>query len=176
MASCLRYALCRTSTFLSRKTIITTAAALSLAPRLLAGSREFCKTPILQSDEVEKAKEAAKTKGEPTIFDKILSKEIPADIIYEDDKAIAFRDVNPVAPKHALVIPRKQLNQLNDMAEDDIPLIGHLMFVAKKVAQQEGLADNGYRIVINNGVDAAQSVYHLHIHVIGGRQMSWPPG
>lgn len=91
-------------------------------------------------------------------------------------QAIAFRDVNPVAPTHVLVIPRKPITQLAASTEEDIPLLGHLLWVAKKVAEQENLKDSGYRIVINNGRDGAQSVYHLHIHVIGGRQMSWPPG
>ncbi|CAH1798435.1 unnamed protein product [Owenia fusiformis] len=128
------------------------------------------------SDEVSKAKAAAGTQQqEETIFSKIVDRKIPADIIYEDDTSLAFRDVTPQAPIHFLVIPKKPLARLS-LAEDvDTPLLGHLMSVARKVAKQEKL-DNGFRIVINDGPDGAQSVYHLHIHVMGGRQMGWPPG
>lgn len=163
--------------FYASRLFLTAAAALSVAPKILTA--EFCSTGKC-NDEVEKAKLASvaaeKYQPQDTIFGKILRKEIPADIIYEDDKAIAFRDVNPVAPTHVLVIPRKPITQLAASTEEDIPLLGHLLWVAKKVAEQENLKDSGYRIVINNGRDGAQSVYHLHIHVIGGRQMSWPPG
>ena len=113
--------------------------------------------------------------SEQTIFDKILAKEIPADVIFEDDLCMAFRDVNPVAPTHFLVIPRKRISQLALAQDDDKDILGHLMLTAAKVAAQEGL-DDGYRIVVNNGKLGCQSVYHLHIHVIGGQQLSWPPG
>lgn len=124
--------------------------------------------------EVDKAQKAKKS-AEPTIFSKILDKSIPADIIYEDDLCIAFNDVSPQAPAHFLVIPRKPLAQISDADSSDQMLLGHLLLVANKVAEEQKL-DNGYRIVINNGVNGAQSVYHLHLHVMGGRQMGWPPG
>jgi histidine triad (HIT) family protein len=109
-----------------------------------------------------------------TIFGKIARGEIDAKAVYEDDRALAFRDVNPQAPTHILVIPRKPIEQLS-MAEDkDEPLLGHLLLVARKVAQQEGLED--FRLVVNNGPGAGQTVFHLHIHVLGGRAMRWPPG
>ena len=109
-----------------------------------------------------------------TIFSKIIRREIPADIVYEDDLAIAFKDVHPQAPVHILVIPKKPIAQLTD-AENDQALMGHLLLTAKRVAQQSGL-NNGYRIVINTGADGGQTVYHLHLHILGGRQMTWPPG
>ncbi|CAI9738370.1 adenosine 5' [Octopus vulgaris] len=129
------------------------------------------------TDEVNKAQHAVKTyKNQgPTIFSKIIDKSIPAKILYEDDKCLAFSDVQPQAPVHFLVIPRKPIPTLSDADAEDQMLLGHLLFVAKKVAAQQKL-DNGFRVVINNGVDGAQSVYHLHIHVLGGRQMTWPPG
>jgi len=111
----------------------------------------------------------------PTIFGKILRKEIPADVVYEDDKCLAFRDVNPVAPTHILVIPKQHIPMLSDAKDEDSELLGHLLTAARQVAKNEGL-ESGYRIVINNGKDGCQSVYHLHIHLIGGRQLSWPPG
>ena len=125
------------------------------------------------SNEVDKAQNA--NPSGDTIFGKIIRKEIPANIVYEDDEALAFSDVNPVAPKHFLVIPKRQISMLSKAQPSDSSLLGHLLIVAKKVAEDQGL-DNGYRVVINNGKDGAQSVYHLHVHVIGGRQMSWPPG
>lgn len=109
-----------------------------------------------------------------TIFGKILAGEIPSDRVYEDDQCIAFRDINPAAPTHLLVIPRKEIPRLAAMSADDEPLVGHLMRVATLVAKQEGLSD--YRLVVNNGAGAGQTVFHLHIHVIGGRSLSWPPG
>ncbi len=109
-----------------------------------------------------------------TIFGKILAGEIPSDRVYEDDQCIAFRDINPAAPTHILVIPRKEIARLGAMQADDEPLVGHLMRVATLVAKKEGLSD--YRLVINNGAGAGQTVFHLHIHVIGGRSLSWPPG
>lgn len=119
----------------------------------------------------------AATSHAPTIFDKIISKEIPATIIYEDDDCLAFRDINPQGPIHFLVIPKKHdgLTQLSKAGPEHKPLLGHLLYTAHAVAKQENLS-NGYRVVINDGPDGAQSVYHLHLHVIGGRQMAWPPG
>ena len=113
-----------------------------------------------------------------TFFDKIVSKEISANVIYEDDLCMAFRDINPQGPVHFLVIPKNKdgLNRLSNAREDQKMILGHLMFTAQKVAHQEGLVRGGFRTVINDGPDGAQSVYHLHVHVIGGRQMAWPPG
>jgi histidine triad (HIT) family protein len=110
-----------------------------------------------------------------TIFSKIIRREIPADIVYEDDLALAFRDVNPQAPVHILVIPKKPIPQLAEANGDDGLLLGHLLLVAKQVAEKAGLT-NGYRLVINNGADAGLTVYHLHLHILGGRQLAWPPG
>ncbi|KAF6025631.1 HINT1 [Bugula neritina] len=128
------------------------------------------------SDEVKKSHRATPHKVGDTIFQKIIDGEIPADIIYKDEKCIAFRDVNPVAPVHFLVIPIKPLPQLSAAKDGDLSLLGHLMVVAKKLASEESQLQEGYRLVINNGKHGAQSVYHLHIHIMGGRQMTWPPG
>ncbi|XP_072520687.1 histidine triad nucleotide-binding protein 2, mitochondrial [Salminus brasiliensis] len=129
------------------------------------------------TDEVRLAEEASKKYGNPapTIFSKVIEKSIPADIIFEDDKCLAFRDINPQAPVHFLVIPRTPIPRISEAHDDDALLLGHLLVVAKNLAKKEGL-DEGYRIVINDGKNGAQSVYHLHIHVLGGRQMRWPPG
>lgn len=113
--------------------------------------------------------------SQETIFSKIIRREIPANIVYEDDLALAFKDVNPQAPVHILVIPKKPIPKLSDAESEDHALLGHLLLTAKRVAEQVGLA-NGYRIVINTGADGGQSVYHLHLHILGGRQMTWPPG
>jgi len=110
-----------------------------------------------------------------TIFGKIIRREIPADIVYEDDLALAFRDVNPQAPVHILVIPKQPIAKLADAESNDHALMGHLLLTVKRVAEQEGLT-NGYRVVINTGEDGGQTVYHLHLHLLGGRSMSWPPG
>jgi histidine triad (HIT) family protein len=110
-----------------------------------------------------------------TIFSKIIRKEIPANIVYEDDLTIAFTDVNPQAPVHILLIPKKPIPQLSVAQSEDHALMGHLLLTAKRVAEEAGL-ENGYRIVINNGDDGGQTVYHLHIHILGGRHMKWPPG
>ncbi|XP_019620903.1 PREDICTED: histidine triad nucleotide-binding protein 1-like [Branchiostoma belcheri] len=155
------------------------AAALSFAPRVVLAN-QVCTSGTHDCDEVSKAQAAAEARQkygnpEPTIFSKILDGSIPADIIHEDDKCIAFRDVSPQAPKHFLVIPRTPIPQLSMAQDDDSQLLGHLLNVARKTAAKEGL-DNGYRVVINDGKDGSQSVYHLHIHVLGGRQMGWPPG
>jgi len=111
-----------------------------------------------------------------TIFGKILRGEIPADLVYEDEHAIAFRDISPQAPVHVLVIPRKPIVSLAHAAEEDAELLGHLLQVCAKVAEAEGLPENGYRVVTNIGEGGGQSVFHLHFHVLGGRALQWPPG
>ncbi|EFJ36715.1 hypothetical protein SELMODRAFT_76264, partial [Selaginella moellendorffii] len=110
-------------------------------------------------------------------FDKILSKEIPSTIVYEDEKALAFRDINPQAPVHVVLIPkiRDGLTQLSKAEEKHKDVLGHLLYVAKLIGEKEGLGD-GYRVVINDGPLGCQSVYHLHLHILGGRQLKWPPG
>ncbi|MEL6495466.1 MAG: histidine triad nucleotide-binding protein [Cyanobacteria bacterium J06623_7] len=110
-----------------------------------------------------------------TIFGKIIRREIPADIVYEDESVLAFRDVNPQAPTHILVIPKKPIPRLSESSSEDTALMGHLLMTVKKVAEQENLS-NGYRVVINNGTDGGQTVDHLHLHILGDRSMSWPPG
>ncbi|XP_068232527.1 adenosine 5'-monophosphoramidase HINT1-like [Palaemon carinicauda] len=123
--------------------------------------------------EVEKAQTAAP--GGDTIFGKIIRGEIPTKFIHEDDQCVAFSDISPQAPVHFLVIPRKPIDMIENAGDEDEQLLGHLLLVARKVAKEQGL-DKGYRLVVNNGQEGAQSVYHLHIHVMGGRQMKWPPG
>ncbi|QDZ39870.1 histidine triad nucleotide-binding protein [Euhalothece natronophila Z-M001] len=110
-----------------------------------------------------------------TIFTKIINREIPADIVYEDDRALAFKDINPQAPTHILVIPKKPIPQIAAAEEADQDLLGYLLLIVKQVATEAGL-DSGYRVVINNGPDAGQTVDHLHLHIIGGRSLQWPPG
>jgi histidine triad (HIT) family protein len=111
-----------------------------------------------------------------TIFGKIAAGEVPADIVYEDEHVVAFRDLSPQAPTHILVIPRKPIPTLNHVEEADAELIGRMLLAAAKVAEQEGIADEGYRAVINCNAGAGQTVFHLHVHVLGGRPMRWPPG
>ncbi|XP_071339724.1 histidine triad nucleotide-binding protein 2, mitochondrial isoform X2 [Trachinotus anak] len=141
--------------------------------RVCRAERPLC----TKSDEVRLAEEASRRYGPPapTIFSKVIDKSIPADVIYEDEKCLAFRDISPQAPVHFLVIPRIPIPRISEVKDDDAELLGHLLVVAKNVAKQESL-DEGYRVVINDGKHGAQSVYHLHIHVLGGRQMTWPPG
>ncbi|XTZ19867.1 MAG: histidine triad nucleotide-binding protein [cyanobacterium endosymbiont of Rhopalodia fuxianensis] len=110
-----------------------------------------------------------------TIFTKIICKEIPADIVYEDDLSLAFKDINPQAPVHILVIPKKPIANLEKVTEEDKILLGHLLLIVQKIAREVRL-DNGYRVVINNGNDGGQTVNHLHLHILGKRQMTWPPG
>ena|SRR5438105_4395643 len=110
-----------------------------------------------------------------TIFKRIIDREIPAKVVYEDDKCLAFHDANPQAPVHFLLIPRKEIASLADAADSDAALLGHLLVTARTLAKQLGLAA-GYRVVINCGPDGGQSVDHLHLHVLGGRQLAWPPG
>jgi histidine triad (HIT) family protein len=111
-----------------------------------------------------------------TLFGKIAAGEIPADIVFEDEDILAFRDIGPQAPTHLLVIPRKPIPTLNDLEPGDAELVGKLFLVAKKIAADEGIAEAGYRTVINCNAAAGQSVYHLHLHLLGGRPMQWPPG
>jgi histidine triad (HIT) family protein len=110
------------------------------------------------------------------IFCKIAAGEIPAAKIFEDERAVVFRDINPQAPTHALVIPRAHVASLNEASESDESLLGHLLLVAARVAREEGHADGGYRTVINTNADAGQTVFHIHLHLLGGRAMEWPPG
>jgi histidine triad (HIT) family protein len=111
-----------------------------------------------------------------TIFGKIAAGEIPADIVYEDDDVVAFRDVSPQAPTHVLVIPRIRIPTLNDLQPEHAELVGKLFLAASKIAEQEGIAQDGYRAVINCNAAGGQTVFHLHLHLIGGRPMRWPPG
>ena len=110
-----------------------------------------------------------------TIFGKIISREIPATIVYEDDHCLAFRDINPQAPTHVLLIPKKEIPRLVDASDDDQALLGHLMLAAVKVARQLGVGD-AFRLVVNNGAEAGQSVFHRHLHILAGRHLTWPPG
>lgn len=110
------------------------------------------------------------------LFCKILKGDIPADVIYESDTAIAFRDINPKAPTHVLVIPRKHIATINDLGEDDRDIVGGLYLAAKLIAADEGLSGEGYRTVMNCNEAAGQTVFHLHLHLLGGRQLGWPPG
>ncbi|NMF83859.1 histidine triad nucleotide-binding protein [Nodosilinea sp. P-1105] len=111
-----------------------------------------------------------------TIFGKIIRKEIPANILYEDDLCLAFSDIDPKAPTHILVIPKKPIPKLSDVTTDDKDLLGHLLLTVKSVADQLGLTESGYRVVINTGNDGGQTVFHLHLHLLGGRALGWPPG
>lgn len=110
-----------------------------------------------------------------TIFSRIIRREIPADIVYEDEHCLAFRDINPQAPMHVLIIPKKPIDRLASAGEEDRDLLGHMMLTAPKIAAQEGHGD-GFRVVMNNGSEAGQSVFHIHLHVLGGRSFHWPPG
>ncbi len=110
-----------------------------------------------------------------TIFNKIIRKEIPADIIYEDELCLAFKDVNPQAPIHILIIPKKSIPKVSDAVKDDHNVLGHLLLKAGEIANTLGVKD-AFRLVINNGEDAGQTVFHLHIHLLAGRRLNWPPG
>lgn len=110
-----------------------------------------------------------------TIFSKIINREIPATIVYEDDRCLAFRDINPQAPMHILVIPKKPIPKLVDAQAEDQALLGHLLLKASEIAKSEGYGD-AFRLVVNNGAGAGQTVFHLHVHILGGRGFSWPPG
>ena len=110
-----------------------------------------------------------------TIFGKVIRREIPAEIVYEDELCLAFRDINPQAPTHVLIIPKREIARLADAGPGDQALLGHLMLVAGKLARQLGVED-AFRVAINNGAEAGQSVYHLHLHLLAGRKFRWPPG
>lgn len=110
------------------------------------------------------------------LFCRIVAKEVPADFVHQDDSAVVIRDINAQAPTHLLVIPRAHIESLDDASHKDEGLLGHLLRLAARVANGAGLAEGGYRVVINNGAGAGQSVFHLHMHVLGGRPMNWPPG
>jgi histidine triad (HIT) family protein len=110
------------------------------------------------------------------VFERIIDREIPAAIVYEDDLVLAFRDVSPKAPVHVLIIPKQGIPRLAETKPSDASILGHLLVKAAEVAAQLGLAQKGYRLVINNGPDGGESVPHLHCHILGGRAMSWPPG
>lgn len=112
---------------------------------------------------------------EKTLFEKIIEREIPADIVFEDDRCIAFRDVNPQAPMHILVCPKKPLAMVSDAGEDDRELLGYLLLVAAKIAAGEGYSE-AFRLVVNNGAAVGQTVFHIHVHLLGGRSFGWPPG
>ena len=110
------------------------------------------------------------------LFCKFARKEIPTRVVFEDDCCLAFEDINPKAPVHVLIIPKKHIGSINDMARDDEATLGHLAFVAQRIAQEKKIDQSGYRAVINSGPDAGQSVFHIHVHLLGGRPMAWPPG
>ena len=110
------------------------------------------------------------------LFCRIVAGDIPAEMIHRDDSAIVIRDINPQAPTHLLVIPHEHIESLDDASQKDESLLGHLLRMAARVANAQGLAEGGYRVVINNGSGAGQSVFHLHVHVLGGRPLNWPPG
>jgi len=110
------------------------------------------------------------------VFEKIIAREIPADIVYEDDRVVAFRDNNPKAPVHLLIVPRKNIPRLSGAGPEDAGILGHLLLKAAEVAEKAGLKNSGWRLVINNGPDAGESVPHLHCHILGGRKLAWPPG
>lgn len=111
-----------------------------------------------------------------TIFGRIAAGEVPADIVYEDADLVAFRDLSPQAPTHILIIPRKPIQTLNDLEQADAELVGRLILGAAKVAKQVGIADDGYRVVVNCNAAGGQTVFHLHLHLLGGRPLQWPPG
>jgi histidine triad (HIT) family protein len=111
-----------------------------------------------------------------TLFEKIIAREIPAAIVFEDDSVLAFRDIHPRAPTHILMVPKKLIPRLAEAQADDEKLLGHLLLKAADVADKVGLKKGGYRLVINNGADGGETVPHLHVHILGGRHMNWPPG
>jgi histidine triad (HIT) family protein len=111
-----------------------------------------------------------------TLFEKIIAREIPATIVYEDESVVAFRDIKPQAPIHVLIVPRKPIVRVGEATPEDGPVLGHLLLKAAEVARQLGLAKGGYRLVFNNGPDAGEAVPHLHCHILGGRSLGWPPG
>lgn len=111
-----------------------------------------------------------------TLFEKIIAREIPADVVYEDAECLAFRDINPQAPVHILVVPKRPIPRVGESTAADAPMLGHLLVKAADVAKNEGLGSTGFRLVINNGPNGGETVPHLHVHILGGRPMAWPPG
>ena len=111
-----------------------------------------------------------------TIFDKIISKEISSDIVFENDRILAFKDINPQSPVHILIIPKKHIATVNDIDISDIDLIGELIYIAKQISKDMKFSDSGYRLIINCGDDGCQTVNHLHLHLLAGRKFTWPPG
>ena len=111
-----------------------------------------------------------------SLFTKIINREIPADIVYEDNDVIAFNDINPQAPIHILVVPKKEIRTLNDVSDDDKEIIGKIFIVAKKIAKKLNIDKTGYRTIFNCNEHGGQPVYHIHLHLMGGRQLNWPPG
>ncbi|WMV15317.1 hypothetical protein MTR67_008702 [Solanum verrucosum] len=153
--------------------------ASNYIPRIVPASRyplQSQRSYVAAAHDEEAAAVNADT-GAPTIFDKIIAKEIPASVVYEDQKVLAFRDINPQAPVHVLIIPKSRdgLTELGKAEQRHEDILGNLLYAAKIVAEKEGIVD-GFRVVINSGSSACQSVYHLHLHVLGGRQLKWPPG
>ncbi|NLN27704.1 MAG: histidine triad nucleotide-binding protein [Firmicutes bacterium] len=114
--------------------------------------------------------------AEECVFCRIVAKQIPSEIVYEDEHVVAFRDINPQAPTHLLVIPRRHIPSLVEVTEDDIEVLGRLQYVASLLAKEHGFADDGFRTVLNCGQHGQQTVFHIHLHVLGGRQLTWPPG
>lgn len=113
---------------------------------------------------------------EKSIFSRIIDGEIPGKFIHQDDQVVAFHDVNPAAPFHVLIVPREPLTSANDLTPENAAIIGHMFLVAKQIAAEQGLVEGGYRLVMNNGAGAGQSVFHMHLHMLAGRRFSWPPG
>uniref|UniRef100_A0A0A0LC24 HIT domain-containing protein n=2 Tax=Cucumis sativus TaxID=3659 RepID=A0A0A0LC24_CUCSA len=151
---------------------------IKLRTRLSVLSSHFSHSlSISMASSEQEAALAAVPSDSPTIFDKIINKEIPSTVVFEDDKVLAFRDIAPQAPTHILIIPKVKdgLSGLSKAEERHTEILGHLLYTAKLIAKQEGL-DDGFRVVINDGPSGCQSVYHLHVHLLGGRQMNWPPG
>jgi histidine triad (HIT) family protein len=111
-----------------------------------------------------------------TIFSKIIKREIPADIVYEDEFCLAFKDINPKAPVHVLLIPKREIASLNSVTPNDHTILGHLLLKVPEIARDQGIAEDGYRVVINTGSHGGQMVFHLHLHILGGRGLQWPPG
>ncbi len=114
--------------------------------------------------------------SEPTIFKRIIDGTIPANVVYEDEQCLAFHDVTPQAPVHILVIPKKEIASIDDLSAEDEQLVGHLFLVIQQIAREQGLAENGYRVICNCGEGGGQTVFHLHYHLMGGRNLKWPPG
>lgn len=110
------------------------------------------------------------------LFCKIINREIPADIVHEDDEVLAFNDINPQAPSHVVIVPKRHIATLNDIEEDDLALVGRLQYTAARLAKERGFADDGYRVVMNCNDQGGQTVYHIHMHLMGGRRFTWPAG